>query len=124
MAKYQNDLMLDAALAWVRDGISKQTVCSTQPTSYAEANSTYMLATVSITSTDLTIGDGDTNGRKVAIAAKNSVSISNSGTAAHLALISSSDSVLRYVTTVTTKALTSGDQVNIPTWDIEIADAA
>jgi len=33
-----------------------------------------------------------------------------------------SGSVLYYVTTCTSQALTSGNTVNFPAWDIEIAD--
>lgn len=123
MAKWQNDLMLDAAFDWIRARVTIETVCNAQPTSYAEATSTYKLADTPLTSTDLVIAD-DTSGRKVTIAAKNGVSVDLSGTASHVALAGSTGSVLLYVTTCTTQALTSGNTVNIPAWKINIQDAS
>lgn len=124
MAKYQNDSMLDAAFDWVKARVTKVCVCSTQPTTYAEATSTYMLANTSYSSTDMTTANGDSSGRKVTYGAKSSISVTNSGTAAHIAWVGSTGSTLLVVTTCTTQALTSGNTVNIPAVDQEIADAA
>lgn len=122
VTKYQNDLMLDAAFDWVRARVTRMNVCSTSPTTYAEATSTYMLANVAITSTDLTIANGDSSGRKVTVAAKSGLSVANSGTAEHIALTGSTGSTLLLVTGCTTQALTTGNTVDVPTWDDEIAD--
>jgi hypothetical protein len=46
--------------------------------------------------------------------------VDTSGTATHVALCDATR--LLYVTTCTSQALTSGNTVNIPAWDIEIAD--
>jgi hypothetical protein len=125
MAKWQNDSMLDAAFDWIRARVTIETVCNAQPTTYAEATSTYKLADVPMTSTGISLANGDTNGRKMTVAAKNSVSVDTSGTASHIALAGSTGAtILLLVTTCTTQALTSGNTVNIPTWDDEIADAA
>ena len=126
MAKFQNDLMLDAAFDWLRARVTQMVVCSAQPTSYTEATTTsnYKLADVAMTSTALTISDGDTNGRKVRMQAKSSVTVDKTGTANHVALVGSTGSTLLLVTTCTTVALTSGGTVDIPVWDDEIADAA
>jgi hypothetical protein len=59
----------------------------------------------------------------VTVAAKNGVSVSASGTANHLALVTVSGTVVRYVTTCTSQVLTSGNTINIPAWDIEIGAA-
>lgn len=84
---------------------------------------TATLASVAITpDTDFTKSAGDTNGRKVRVAAKSGVSITASGTATQIALTTTSGSVVRYVTTCTSQALTSGGTVDIPAWDVEIAD--
>lgn len=124
MAKWQNDSMLDASFDWVRARVTKLTVCTTiQPTTYAQANSSYMLATVACTSTDLTVGDGDSSGRKVAVSSFTGISVSTTGTAGHICLIGSSGSTLLLITTCTTQALTTGNTVSVPTWDDEIADA-
>jgi len=126
MAKSQNDLMLDAAFDWVRARVTGISVCSTQPTTYDHAYTTYCLAKTAMTSTGLTIADatGASGGRKVTIQAKSAVSVIASGTAAHIALFGSTGATaLLLVTTCTTQALTSGNTVNIPAWKDAIADA-
>ena len=126
MAKWANDNMMDAGLDYVRANCNTMIVCSAQPTTYAEATSTYALADVAMTinTGDYTLANGDTNGRKITVAAKTGVTIDTSGTATHVALVKSGDSTLRYVTTCTSQALTAGGTVDFPAWDIEIADPA
>ena len=122
MAKAAPDAVMDAALNYI-DQSTIMTVCNAQPTTYTEAITTFKLADVVMTAdTDYTISDGDTNGRKVRVAAKSAVPIDTSGTATHVALARTADTTLRYVTTCTSQALTSGGTVDIPVWDIEIAD--
>lgn len=117
-----NDLFADAAFDYL-DQCDKLVVCSAQPTTYTEANATYALADVAMTpDTDYPKANGDTSGRKVTVAAKNTFAVDTSGTATHIALIRTSDSSLRYVTTCTSQALTAGNTVSTPAWDIEIAD--
>jgi hypothetical protein len=124
MAKFANDAMMDAALDYV-DQSDETNVCSAQPTTFTEATATFSLADVAMTpDTDFTKANGDTSGRKVTVAAKSGVSVDATGTATHIALTRSADSSLRYVTTCTSQALTSGNTVNIPAWDIEVADPA
>lgn len=128
MAKSQNDTIYDeGTLAYLRLRVTRVTVCDSQPATYAAANSTTgaMLAKSSVlTSTDFTIGNGDTSGRKLTLTAQNSVSVSKTGTASHVSWIGSTGSVLFCVTTCTTQALTSGNTVNIPAHDFEMLDVA
>lgn len=124
MTAYQNDLMLDEAFTWIRDRVTQMTVCNAQPTTYAEATSTYKLADVQITSTDITLADGDTSGRKMTIKATAGVTVDTTDTANHIALAGSTGTTLLYVTTCTTQALTTGNTVDFPAWDAEILDAA
>lgn len=121
MAKACNDLVMDAALDYISTS-TLLTVCSAQPTTYAEASSTYKLADVVTDSGDFTKANGDTNGRKVTIAQQANVPIDSSGTATHVALSISGSSTLVYVTTCTSQALTSGGTVTVPGWDVEISD--
>lgn len=123
MAKACNDLVMDAALDYISTA-TLLTVCSAQPTTYAEASSTYKLADVVTDSGDFTKANGDTNGRKVTIAQQANVPIDSSGTATHVALSISGSSTLVYVTTCTSQALTSGGTVTVPAWDVEISDPA
>ena len=121
MAKLVDDTVLDGALNIIKNNVTAISVCSTQPTTRTEAITTYMLATKTISSTDCTgPANGDTSGRKLTLNQNATVSITNSGTAAHVAL--TSGTVLLYVTTCTGQALTAGNTVTVPAWDIEIAD--
>jgi hypothetical protein len=123
MPKFAPDAMMDAALDYV-DLADVMHVCSTLDSSptYAEITAA-SLADVAVTpNTDFTKADGDTSGRKLTVAAKSGVTVDNSGTANHIALVTVSGSVVRYVTTCTSQVLTAGNSVNVPSWDIEIAD--
>lgn len=126
MAKFLPDGIIDLLLAEIRKQVTRIDVCSTQPTTYAEATSTYTLADQNgITSTKFTLGNGDTSGRKIQLAAQNSVTVDTTGTAAHVAWTSTTGSgLLVLVTTCTTQALTTGNTVNVPAHDFEIRDVA
>jgi hypothetical protein len=125
MAKWASDDVMDAALNYV-DDCTLLTVCSAQPTTYAEASSTYKLADVVMTAgaggVDYTLGNGDVSGRKLTVSQKTNIDIDSSGDATHVALCISGTSTLVYVTTCTTQTLTAGGTVTVPAWDIEIAD--
>jgi hypothetical protein len=83
-----------------------------------------MLATVTLTvgdgQGDFTIAEGDVSGRKVTVEQQTDISISNTGTAAHIAITDGAD--LLFVTTCTPQALTSGGTVTVPAFDIEVED--
>jgi hypothetical protein len=120
LAKSVHNDVLDGAFL-VLDNADLMTACNAEPTTRTEAITTFKLADVAMTpTTDYTISDGDTNGRKVRMAAKSSVPVDTSGTATHVALVDATR--LLYVTTCTSQALTAGNTVNFPVWDVEIAD--
>ena len=120
MAKTVHDDVLDGAFD-ILDQADLMTVCNAQPTTRTEAITTFKLADVAMTpNTDYTKSNGDTDGRKVRMAAKSAVPIDTSGTALFVALVDATR--LLYVTTCTSQALTSGGTVDIPVWDVEIAD--
>ena len=125
MAKAIPDAILDKTLDEIATA-TKQVLCSAQPTTYTEANATYALADIVIDGADFTKANGDTSGRKVTIAAQSGVLIDTSGTGTHIALIRTADSTLIYVTTCTSQAVTANgsNTVNMPAWDIELADPA
>lgn len=120
MAKWANDSLMDAALNYIKNNVVTMTACSAQPTTRAEAITTYALADVAVGASDVTLANGDTSGRKATIAAKSGVTVDSTGTATHIALVDGTN--LLYVTTCTSQALTSGNTVNFPAWDIEIGD--
>lgn len=122
MGKSVNDLVLDAAHDYVISNGNKQVACSAEPTTYAEATSTYMLAEVALASGDYTkaAGAGTPAGRKCTVAAKNGVTITNSGTATHIAIVDTVNSALLRVTTCTSLSLTAGQTVNFGSWSFDI----
>ena len=121
MAKSVNNTdILDVALNVIKNNANKMVVCSSQPTTYAEANATYMLANVAMASGDFTLAAGDTSGRKITSGAKSGVSVTNSGTATHVAWIDSTNSKLYIVTTCTSQAINTGGTVDFPAWKYEI----
>lgn len=124
MAKIVHDDVLDGALNIIKNNCTRMVACSTQPTTFVEANATFALADVTMASGDFTVANGDTSGRKATVAAKSAVPVDATGTFAHVALLDVANSKLLYVTTGTSQGLTSGNTCNFPAWDIEIADPA
>lgn len=121
MGKAAPDATIDSMFDYI-DQCNVMHVCSAEPANYAGI-AAVSLADVALTpDTDFTKANGDTNGRKVTVAAKSAVPVDSSGTATHVVIARSTDSTLRYVTTCTSQALTAGNTVNIPAWDIEVAD--
>jgi hypothetical protein len=98
MAKTILAAALDACYEYIQGKVTMITVCTTQPTTYAQANATYMLAKQAVTSTCFTIGAGTGSGRKVTTQAKS------------------------LVTTCTSVALTTGNTVTIPAHVHEFGD--
>lgn len=121
MAKQAPDISIDAYFDFL-DQCDRMYVCSGEPANFAGI-AAVTLATATMTpDTDYTKANGDVSGRKMTTAVKNGVSVTATGTATHIALGRTTDSTLRYVTTCTSQALTSGNTVNIPAWKVEVAD--
>lgn len=123
MAKSATDAVLDGTLDIIATG-TLLTVCNAEPTTYAEAATTYKLADVVLDAGDFTKANGDTNGRKITVAQQSAVPIDTTGTATHVAISTTSGSLLRVVTTCTSQSLTSGGTVTVPAFDFEISDPA
>lgn len=128
MAKWSNDAGLDAALAWFAD-CDIIHLCKSQPANYA-AIAAASLGSVALTpgtsGGDFSLADGDSSGRKLVVAAQDiaAATASDAGSTLHAVLAKSTDSTLRYVTTVAAQPITSGNPIQIGTWKIEIADPA
>jgi len=121
MAKSVHSDVIDGALNVIKNNCTRMVACSAQPTTYAEANATYMLSQVTMASGDFTIANGDISGRKVTIAAKTGVSVVNSGTANHVALLDVANSKLLFVTTCPSQGVSSGGTMDFGSWKDEIA---
>lgn len=119
MGKVVHNDVLDAALNEIAT-CTEIYLCTGEPTSRANADSISVIPAHTMAGGDYTNADGDTSGRKVTVAAQNSLSADATGTVTHVALCDASN--LMYVTTCTSQAVTSGNTVNIGAWDIEIAD--
>ena len=124
MAKKVDDSVLDASLNEIKTKCTLMTVCAGEPLTFAAANvgGANFLADVAMASGDFIISNGDISGRKVAVAAKSGVTVVNTGTADHVALLDTVNSVLLYVTTTTALGLTASSSLTFGTWDVEIAD--
>lgn len=122
MAKFTDDDILDAACNYVKNNVTEMYVCSSQPTSYAEASSTYKLAGKTGLTSDSFTGpaNGDVSGRKMTKNAELGISVTGNGSATHLALCTGAKVLL--VTTITSQVVTSGNTINTPAFDIEFAD--
>lgn len=122
MAKFTDDSVLDAALAKVATA-TRMVVTSAQPANFAGI-AAVALADVVMTAGagngDYTLANGDVSGRKLTVLAQSGVNVDASGTATHVCL--DDGTTLLQVTTCTSQALTSGNTVNIPAYDIEFAD--
>lgn len=127
MAKFTPDATLDSMLGIIAQA-TRVDVCSTQPTTYAEATSTYTLGNYTLTAGagngDWVLANGDTNGRKLTLTAQTGNNATGSGSAQHLAFTNGTNT-LYHVTTVTTQSTNSGSPLNINAVDVaEISDVA
>lgn len=127
MAKLVPDAILDGMLDTIANNVDRVDICSTQPTTYAEATSTYTLGNVVLTTGvgggDWTRANGDVSGRKITMLQQTGVSIGSTGTAQHIAGTDGT-ATLYFVTTCTSQSVTSGNTATINAFDIEILDAA
>lgn len=118
MAKYMPDAIIDLMLD-VIGAATELCICSTQPTTYAEAHTTYMLAAHVLAGGDFSKANGDTSGRKLILAAQNGFSVTNDGNAQHYALTITGSSALLLVGTLTAQQVYSGNTVNFPATDVD-----
>ena len=124
MGKKVDNSVLDASLNEIKNNCNLMTACAGEPANYAAANvgGGNFLADVAMAGTDLIVGEGDVNGRKITVASKSGITVDSTGTADHVALLDTANNVLLYVTTAASLGLTSGSALTLGTWDIEIAD--
>jgi hypothetical protein len=117
------DAALDAALAVVADS-SHLYICSQEPTTYAQATTTYALGSKAAP----TIGaaaDRAPNGRKVTVSAITDGSVSGTGTAAYWALVKATGSLLRATGAITSpQTVTSPNTFTLAAFDVGVPDAA
>lgn len=124
MAKTVHNDVLDSALNYIKNNCDKMVACSQQPTTFTEANATYALVDVVMTSSDFTgPADGDVSGRKLTINAKSDIPVDVQGEPAVIVLLDTVNSKILYTTDEgTAQTIYVGNNVNFPAWDIELED--
>lgn len=116
------DDALDAALAVAPGAATRLDICSQEPTSRAEATTTYSLGN----KTSPTIGaagDATPNGRKRTVGAVTDGTVTSSGTATHWALTDSTR-LLATSTLSASQVVTSGNTFTLTAFDIRMPDVA
>lgn len=109
MGKVIPDANLDAMLS-ACEGTNIH-VCSAEPTTYTEATTTFNLATDAVGT--YTKAAGSPDGRQNTQAGTTGTSITGTGTANHIAITTTTGTILELVTTAAPQALTSGGTVDI-----------
>lgn len=121
MPYFVADAVKDTALTYIKNNVTKVVLTVGEPTSYANANtnngtgSGQKCAEVTVDSTDLILGEGPTDGRKVECAAQNTVPVVANGTVDHWAWLDvTGTAIVAYGPLSPTLAVTTSGTVNIP----------
>lgn len=121
---YLNDRVLDNGLTVLDTEATRLDICSQEPTTYAEATSTYTLGN----KTSLSIGapaDRTPSGRKVTVAAISDGTVTGTGTATHWAIVDTGNSRLLATGALSaSQSVTSGNTFTLTSFDLGIPDAA
>lgn len=124
MAAFINDTVLDQALSYIDTNCENLYICSAQPTTFAEASSTYKLG-VKATPSIGTPTNAVPTGRKVVVAAITDGTVTGTDTATWVALTDDSASLLLCAQALNaTQAVTSGNTFTLTEFDITIPDPA
>lgn len=119
---FLNDRVLDNGLTVLDTEANRLDICSSEPTTYAEATSTYTLGN----KTSLSVGapaDRSPNGRKVTVAAITGGTVTGTGTAAFWAIVDTGNSRLLATNALSaTQGVTSGNTFDLAAFDIGIPD--
>lgn len=119
-----NDRVFDNGLTVLDTEATRIDICSTEPTTYAEATSTYTLGN----STSLSIGapaDRSGGGREVTVAAISDGSVTATGTAAYYAIVDTVNSRLLATGSLSaSQAVTSGNTFTLTSVTVGIPDPA
>lgn len=122
MAKFLVDAAADADLAYIRDQTGFVAICNAQPTTVAQATSTYSLGTLAYGTANWTIGDDGSAGRKVTAGAV-AVPVTSSGTVNHIAYYNAG-TIIGCGTCAPT-AVTSGGTLTVNAYDFnKVSDIA
>lgn len=117
-----SDTVFDNGLGTLTTNLDQVDICSQEPTTYTEATSTYTLGNDATTTGAAT--DGDTDGRKVVVAAISGGSVTGTGTASHFAGTDGAAVLYTTQALASSQAVTSGNTFNLTAFNVTIRDAA
>lgn len=117
-----NDEIFDQGLDYADTNGTRIDICSSEPTTYAQATSTLTLGNKTGVNTGAT-EDAATDGRRVIVPAVTDGSVTGSGTASHWALTDGSSTLLATGPLSTTQVVTSGNTFTLTAISITIRDA-
>lgn len=120
---YINDEIFDQGLDYADTNGTRIDICSQEPTTYAEASSTYTLGNKTGLNTGAT-QDGATDGRRVIVPAITDGSVTGTGTATHWALSDGAAVLLATGALSASQAVTSGNVFTLDAISITIRDAS
>ncbi len=121
--QYINDEVFDQGLDYADANGTRIDICSQEPTSYAEATSTYTLGNKTGLNTGAT-QDGAVDGRRVIVPAISDGSVTGTATATHWALTDGSAVLIATGALSASQAVTSGNTFTLGAISITIRDAA
>lgn len=117
---FLNDRVYDNGITVLDTEGNALHICSQEPATYAEATSTYTLGN----STSLSIGApaaGSPNGRQVTVAAISNGTVTANGTAAHYAIVDTTNSRLLAAAPLgASQVVTAGNPFTLPSFTIRI----
>jgi hypothetical protein len=120
--------MLDLALNGIADLGDRLFLCSEFPTNYTEASATFMLATVNLTvgdgNGDFVVGEGETSGRRLSILTQLAGTVTNTGSATHIAICDSVGTDVLLVQTCQTNPIEAAQSIDIDDFTYTIGDPA
>jgi hypothetical protein len=117
------DYILDLALSELDTATATLYICSAEPTTFAEASSTYALGNKATPSIGAP-ANRTPNGRKVTVAAITDGSVTATGTATHWAITKSGTTLMATGALSASQAVTNGNTFTLAAFDIGIPDAA
>ena len=119
-----NDRVLDNGLTVLNTEANRIDICSTEPTTYTEAITTYSLGnetTISISAP----GDRGGGGREVTVSAISAGTVTATGTAAYYSIVDTSNTRLLATGSLTSsQAVTSGNTFTLTSFTVGIPDPA
>ena len=118
-----NDEVFDQGLDYADTNGTRIDICSQEPTTYAEASSTYTLGNKTGLNTGAT-QDGASSGRRVIVPAITDGSVTGTNTATHWALSDGSAVLIATGALSSSQAVTSGNTFTLDAISITIPDAA